>query len=1216
MINTPPSWSVLINNAISFLKDHIASPVSFVVATISLLIGPSLSAQAPDDGRDHLTLPEGFEAKLYSTDDLTHDIFCMTTDSQGRIVVSGPGYIKILEDKNKDHVADSVITFANGPIEGAQGMCFDGHDLLCIGNEGLLRYVDRDKDGQADAQPQLMLKLPTGGEHNTHAIHKGPDGAWYVIAGNSSNISHHYATLKTSPLKTARAGVILRLNSSLSGGEIYAEGFRNAYDFDFTNEGELLSYDSDGERDVSLPWYRPCRLFHTMPASDQGWLSLHWKLPDYALETAPVVAETGRGSPTGLIAYRHRLFPKKYQNTLFGLDWTFGKIWAFHLKRDGATYSSETELFAQANGNFGFAPTTGVVGADGALYVAVGGRGTQGAVYRIAPKAEQLPNTDNLQDVTGFTEPLPVTLKKTPPAPQVQLPIITPAAILKDEIPPPQILPIQLISFDFETPTEEKAPTQPPKEISVTSQVAMTTVSRLEEEKETFHSPQLIEVLNAPQPLSSWSRQEWVPKAFAVREQAFIAAAVDSKLTDAQRIRAIEILTEHFAGPDRDMMARLAIDRSPLVRARAVWAWGRTFASNPQRDVIKPYLLDSDPWVARCALENLLAVDQTTLNSFKLDLSKTLASEDRQVRLLSTRLVVRLGEREFREVSADAVKGGWPAALHVALAYSARTGKVNTYALNIGTQILRNKELEPLHLDAVLLLQAALGTVGPKEGVVSAFEGYTASYDLTDSERDLDPIRILLADIYPTHNPHVDHEIVRTFAMLNTYNGQIVTELLEQITPESDPVEDIHILIALGSIPADRDLAQMTATAQAFLHLGEKMKARNYIIEAHYDDRMDEIYEAHVRISPGLTDVLIAQPEFGQPDHVRFLAQIREEQIEPAFECFVNKLMEDPENYEWTEDSIFILGQTEIPDILDMIREQSDKNSLRPAVLMSLSELGDPADRALMLSGLADYQVDVVASCLTYFQADPQSLTPNEMAQLYAAARRLDQGEEAFKVRSDIMDLLVAKTGQSHGFISGNLGFRDQTESLNTWRNWLSENYPEAVSALAGNDPQSLEIWMKKLATIDWTSGDVTRGHAVFEQASCSRCHGGAKALGPDLSGVSNRFSRPDLLTAIVAPNRDVSARYQTITVSTKQGKVYSGLIVYEAADGLVLRDSSNKTYRIESTDIDARQPNSLSLMPEGLIDKLTDTEVADLMAYLQSLGQTKIASPSEVSPK
>ena len=89
-----------------------------------------------------LKVPEGFSVIRYADDALAHDIFSMTIDSRGRVVVSGPGYVKILEDRDGDGKADHAIDFADGPKTGAQGLYFYGRNLLCTGDEGLLHYKD------------------------------------------------------------------------------------------------------------------------------------------------------------------------------------------------------------------------------------------------------------------------------------------------------------------------------------------------------------------------------------------------------------------------------------------------------------------------------------------------------------------------------------------------------------------------------------------------------------------------------------------------------------------------------------------------------------------------------------------------------------------------------------------------------------------------------------------------------------------------------------------------------------------------------------------------------------------------------------------------------------------------------------------------------------------------------------------------------------------
>ena len=98
------------------------------------------------------------------------------------------------------------------------------------------------------------------------------------------------------------------------------------------------------------------------------------------------------------------------------------------------------------------------------------------------------------------------------------------------------------------------------------------------------------------------------------------------------------------------------------------------------------------------------------------------------------------------------------------------------------------------------------------------------------------------------------------------------------------------------------------------------------------------------------------------------------------------------------------------------------------------------------------------------------------------------------------------------------------------------------------------------------------------------------------------RASRDDLFTAIAAPSLDVSPLYRTVTVATRDGLVYTGIIAFESADGLILQTAANVTVRIASPDIAARQPGIRSLMPTGLLKDLTPGDLADLYRYLQTL--------------
>jgi putative heme-binding domain-containing protein len=92
----------------------------------------------------------------------------------------------------------------------------------------------------------------------------------------------------------------------------------------------------------------------------------------------------GRGSPTGVVCYRHTQFPSRFRGGLFVLDWTFGKVYFVGLRPEGASYRASAEVFLEPVGTSGFAPTDAEVAPDGSLLVSIGGRKTRGSVYRVS----------------------------------------------------------------------------------------------------------------------------------------------------------------------------------------------------------------------------------------------------------------------------------------------------------------------------------------------------------------------------------------------------------------------------------------------------------------------------------------------------------------------------------------------------------------------------------------------------------------------------------------------------------------------------------------------------------------------------------------------------------------------------------------------------------------------------------------------------------------
>ena len=227
---------------------------------------------------------------------------------------------------------------------------------------------------------------------------------------------------------------------------------------------------------------------------------------------------------------------------------------------------------------------------------------------------------------------------------------------------------------------------------------------------------------------------------------------------------------------------------------------------------------------------------------------------------------------------------------------------------------------------------------------------------------------------------------------------------------------------------------------------------------------------------------------------------------------------------------------------------------------------------------------------------------PQELVRLVYNLRRLDHDEAAWRLREQAVRLLRRNTGRQFGFVVGKEGYKPQQEVIQAWTDFISTAYPRQYQAIQGDREVDLVALKKRLEAVNWNSGEAEAGEKLFIRRSCHSCHGSRGALGPDLAGVSRRFSRQDLFTAIVAPNRDVSSRYRTLQVLTTTGRLYSGIVIYQSVDGVLLRTGSNETIRVEAEEMESQRYRSLSLMPRDLLRDFKDQDLADLDAYLRTL--------------
>jgi len=150
---------------------------------------------------------------------------------------------------------------------------------------------------------------------------------------------------------------------------------------------------------------------------------------------------------------------------------------------------------------------------------------------------------------------------------------------------------------------------------------------------------------------------------------------------------------------------------------------------------------------------------------------------------------------------------------------------------------------------------------------------------------------------------------------------------------------------------------------------------------------------------------------------------------------------------------------------------------------------------------------------------------------------------------------------------------------------------------------------LRDFADVATLTGNLQRGGALFSQ-HCQSCHsmlGRGRRVGPDLSG-AGRQQTADLLQHILDPSQTISPDYLQYEATTRDGKVYAGLIVAETENALSLCDAQGQITPIGRGELLEMHALPTSLMPTGVETKIDHQAMADLIAFLRNPSRQWIA--------
>ncbi|MFO0823708.1 MAG: hypothetical protein U0792_11425 [Gemmataceae bacterium] len=109
-----------------------------------------------------------------------------------------------------------------------------------------------------------------------------------------------------------------------------------------------------------------------------------------------------------------------------------------------------------------------------------------------------------------------------------------------------------------------------------------------------------------------------------------------------------------------------------------------------------------------------------------------------------------------------------------------------------------------------------------------------------------------------------------------------------------------------------------------------------------------------------------------------------------------------------------------------------------------------------------------------------------------------------------------------------------------------------------------------------------------------------APNVGPELSLIG-RTEKRWIVESLLQPSNVVAPHYQAYSIETADGRVLKGLLVGTHLDVSEYIDEKDNRFKVAAADVQETKASLVSIMPEGLLDTLTDQEIRDLLAYLSA---------------
>ncbi len=703
-------------------------------------------------------------------------------------------------------------------------------------------------------------------------------------------------------------------------------------------------------------------------------------------------------------------------------------------------------------------------------------------------------------------------------------------------------------------------------------------------------------VIRMPQPNSAWGRQAIATLKKQIGdswEPTLSAVATDSRNEIAYRLRAVELMFFFGPFPGNDLIEKLINDSDYNMRARVASLCG---VKNDEglNGFLDRLITDKHPLVRRKAAESFFRLGELPPVEKVLSM---LGSEDRTEVAVARRLIERAPVDSYQESILTTEETGLFNNGAVAILTAHPRTDMAYQVLARVTHFMDGYLTDREFVDLLRVAQLALvrGKIAPEK-----IPGF--------GER--------VASEFPAGNAQINKQLATIMAYMG--NGNIADRIEDYFeNSKNEPQDKVYVAMLLHTIGSQLDDVCRFAVIdylEKAVHFQEGSTYRNYIGTA-----IKQLTQRSKR-----------------PEHVQRILENGSQWPNAMLQTFFNlEARLTPEQVSWV-----IAADKAMPDLKDSMTRKVRLGSIAVLAESRISEAHEylraiwqarPEYRNEICLGLAQEAGGANWPYLvTSIPILDDTIGKEVVGALQTVNRRPKKAKQyrelielGYRLREsgaiEVSRLMKHWTGNEVEFASTSTGARWE-RSLGFWVEWYENEWPNELpinlQPLTKVGKYTAERVLAHLEEFE-IQGNPAVGKSIFHKANCSACHrvgSEGATLGPDLSNLANRFSRREILEAIIDPSKVVSDQYQSKKILTVDGEQLFGMLVKDSSGDYLLQDREGRTIRIVDDEIEEIQDSDQSSMPEGLLDTLSLDDILHLFEFLQQ-GSANSRSANATTP-